>query len=197
MEEKKIIVNQRIKALNGEVENLIDSNEYIDNIESYETMNVNIKYRGASFTLNEETFLSQVGEDGWYNFYYDAQNDEWKRDTTNVVVDLADYGISVSGDIRNEDTIDIRVTDNQIEHSYMLEATVIFDNKLFNYISFFSTVMVGVKLMDVNEWYALLNTTSRYFEIDTRNTTNLNRYLSVYNKEKKDFTVKVVIAKKV
>lgn len=200
METKKIVATQITKSLTGEVENIIDTNDYILEVSNYETMNIDIKNREISISVDNETFKTAVNNvAGEYSFFYNEDDDEWTKggDFTPGTADLSEYGITVNGTPQNKDSIEIRLDGEGNLQKTFFQATTIFENKLFNFIFFASTVRLGVNLVNSNQWYSLYNTTTRMFTLDTQNNFDLERDLTVYNSSNKDYNVKVIIARKV
>ena len=97
-------------------------------------------------TIVEETFLHMIGEahDGHYETIFDG--DEW-RDEHNNVIQLSDYGISITGTpaaddkiivaetashiifvVRDHDNAGIGPADDHYEHSMVIEAKYVYSN---------------------------------------------------------------------
>ena len=202
MEEKKIVVSQIVKSLEGDVENTLDTISYIEKNQNYETFNLAVKNRITAFSVEEDTFKTKVDNtDGLYEFRKDGEN--WGLDVDgNLVfddVDLSEYGISFEGEDKDRDTIVVILENSNIIFSSYEQACNIFENKTINFISFKAIGDVDIFVFLTKEYEedfdVLLQDDISFFQIAKFEASNMS--LWIFNSKKTDYTVKAIIAKKV
>ena len=197
MEDNKIVLIQKLKSLNGEVENLITSDNIVENIENYETYDLKLKNRITNFEVDKDTFATKVdNQDGTYLFKYDEENEVWKTEEENPQeVDLSEYGITFDGESFDNDLIYIAFYDGKLENIGYGQYNLIFRDKETDFISFSSSYPVTIKSNHDNT-DDILNTYGKtsFFQL---NTEPIFFYKFGLYLEFNDCEVKVVIAKKV
>ena len=195
MEEQKLIISTISKQMNGGVEDVFDTNNFIKTIDNIDVIKRKIVYRGMWLTVDKDTFATKVEDvEGEYSFVYNEENEQWyiKEDELTQVVDLAEYGITLNdGEKGYRDEITVLFFGGDIVWYGYLQADKLIDQKSFNYISFASEK--DVRLEIEREVPNFLHTVTRRVEID--NSQSAEGEIWIFNSERADFEVKVVLAK--
>ena len=195
MEEQKLIISTISKQMNGGVEDVFDTNNFIKTIDNIDVIKRKIVYRGMWLTVDKDTFATKVEDvEGEYSFVYNEENEQWyiKEDELTQVVDLAEYGITLNdGEKGYRDEITVLFFGGDIVWYGYLQADKLIDKKSFNYISFASEK--DVRLEIEREVPNFLHTVTRRVEID--NSQSAEGEIWIFNSERADFEVKVVLAK--
>ena len=196
MEEKRLILETKTKQLNEEVEDLLETDQLKRKVATTTTINQTIKYRGMWITVDEETFKEKVeNEGGEYSFVALFNNEEqlvWyiKEDYPTQVVDLSEYGITITGDeVREKDEITVVFFDDIKYYGY-LQADKLVDTKEYNFISFSSELDVRLELARNTPEFVHMVTRRTIIDCPQHSESDI----WIFNSERKDFDIKLILA---
>lgn len=194
--EKSVYTN-----LVGDVENTILTNQLNIQYDNIQVVKTKIIYRGITISVNEETFKTAVNnEEGNYFFghYEEDGEDKWFLDEGDNTVDLSDYGITLSGgNPYDKDTIAIHYIDGEITYEYA-EHTILFADNIntFDFISFVSDKVLGIAVNEDENGSRFLDIWANKFELSLGWAMTFFQ-IDVWNTEKTDVEVTLILAKKV
>lgn len=196
MEEKRLILETKTKQLNEEVEDLLETDQLKRKVATTTTISQTIKYRGMWITVDEETFKEKVeNEGGEYSFVALFNNEEqlvWyiKEDYPTQVVDLSEYGITITGDeVREKDEITVVFFDDIKYYGY-LQADKLVDTKEYNFISFSSELDVRLELARNTPEFVHMVTRRTIIDCPQHSESDI----WIFNSERKDFDIKLILA---
>lgn len=158
--------------------------EHITNIETV------IEYRGTDIVLDEATFKTKATNDGEYRFIAQEENSVIKWYLFDEEVTLAEYGITVSGDVMSGDDVYVYYFDGEIESYGYNEFTEVADGIDFDFVNFSASLPVDIEIGDsfFRGWINSIKSDIAW--------TVENGFVLIRNGNKADVTIKLVLAKK-
>lgn len=192
MEKQQLVVQTKYKKLNGEIENIIETNEFSCETAVLENKKIILSWREWKVEIDEATFISATGGQEGMALWtaYNEENESWQDDEGNDI-DLATYGITIDGNIENGDTLTVFNNSSKITYRIWQHAVLVQDNQeWFDYVSFNSSLPIQLQVGN------LIDIITRKVEID------LDRYgfmggIEVWNNTNKDVEVNLILTKKV
>ena len=192
MEKQQLVVQTKYKKLNGEIENIIETNEFSCETAVLENKKIILSWREWKVEIDEATFISATGGQEGMALWtaYNEENESWQDDEGNDI-DLATYGITIDGNIENGDTLTVFNNSSNITYRIWPHAVLVQDNQeWFDYVSFNSSLPIQHQVGN------LIDIITRKVEID------LDRYgfmggIEVWNNTNKDVEVNLILTKKV
>ena len=191
----KLVVEEKIKTINkADDENILFTNEIVDKVGNVITKETIIPANDIEITVNEETFIAQVGtETRTYIFRYDGGDEAWFLGEDEIT--LSDYGIEIDiEEINDNDQIIISV-DNETVNSKgfypCIELVRRFTEAKF--VDFTSELPVNIELGLFPEQAG----DSLYFQQTTKIQTNFKEQSIIFNmwhNNKKEFKIKLVVS---
>jgi hypothetical protein len=105
-----------------------------------------VVFRGNTVDIDDAVWKQQVSEEGEYHFWAEVDNDVVKWYIEDTEVDLADYGISVTGDVVSGDEVYVIYNGEEIDNYGYNEFTSLADNVDFDYIDFKASLPIDVEI---------------------------------------------------
>ena len=193
MEKQQLVIQSKYKSLNGEVENIIETNELNIEFVALEQKKTKVIYRGTTLTVDKATFEGTGLDFLWAS--YDSQEEKWTDSNENDIT-LSDYGITVDGTPEEKDTIVIHLNDGVLTSKYLEHTKLFFDeNNLYSYVSFTSDLPIQVALATEEGDDNSMNIITQKIEMDLGGDCPIE--ISVWNRAKQDIETNLILAKKV
>lgn len=183
----KLVVEEKIKTINkADDENILFTNEKVINTDSIITKELIIPAVNMTATIEKETFLSQVdNQDGNYVFW-NSEN-QWHLD--DVDVDIADYGITLSGESEEGDEISVVVQNGDIiEQKYAKRHDIM--NVECSFFDLTSEVSNKIEIF-VGEGSMTLNTD----KLQLKTLKKEAIMIALWTQSTKEFKIKLVVSK--
>lgn len=190
MEKQQFVAQTIYKKLNGEVEDVINTNQFNFSFDIVQEKKIIIKYRETTVDIDGDTYRTATSDAPFLWLGYDENDEKWFDGDENEI-DLATYGITINGTPQGQDTLIIRNNDGVITYNY-LESTNIYpddSNNFWNYVCVTCSLPTEIEIGNV------IHIVTEKVEIDL-NAYGFQGAVNSWNRAKKDVEVNLILAKR-